>query len=233
MSRSAATTPSPSSTPATQEVREGSPGRHRALRRRLLRQGQISIFVTNRGGRRPARQDTKPPPAAPSRHRIRSPAPPPRGTVSVIDAKTDRHPRNPRRPRALRQPSQRRRIHARRHQQPLRLRLHPRHPHAASAKTSRSPSIRKAPSAACPIAAAFAADGQTHLRRLRRQSTPSPCSNHSGHHWKVAGSLPTGWFPSAIAVDADRQLCASSTSKAPATPPRQGQLQFHASTKAR
>ncbi len=31
---------------------------------------------------------------------------------------------------------------------------------------------------------------------------------HNGHHWKVAGAIPTGWFPSAVVVDTDGS-CAS------------------------
>jgi YVTN family beta-propeller protein len=56
-----------------------------------------------------------------------------------------------------------------------------------------------------PIAVAFSADGKTIYTACGGINAIT-LLNHETAGWKVAGSLPTGWFPSAIAVTADGSL---------------------------
>lgn len=56
-----------------------------------------------------------------------------------------------------------------------------------------------------PIAVQFTPDGQT-LYVACGGNNAIAALRRSGHDWKIAGALPTAWFPSAIAIDAQGGL---------------------------
>ena len=56
-----------------------------------------------------------------------------------------------------------------------------------------------------PIASAFSPDGQT-IYVACGGNNAAAVVQQSGNQWKVAGAVPTAWFPSAIAVAADGSL---------------------------
>jgi YVTN family beta-propeller protein len=162
------------------------------------------IFVSNRGGRRPAPGDTVAPSSGANVVTDPVTGSASTGTVSVIDAET----------LAVREisvglapsiltlsPDQKTVAVANAHSDSISL------IDAASLVRAdvKVPSWPDGALGSQPIGAAFAPDGRT-LYVACGGNNAVAIVRSSGKSWKIEGALPTGWFPSAIAIDREGSL---------------------------
>jgi len=162
------------------------------------------IFVTNRGGRRPAAGETTAPSSGSAMLTDPVTGSTASGSLSVVDAAT----------LAVREvaaglaPSQ-----AALSPDESTLAVANSHSDSVSfldtatlARTDvRIPSFPDAALGSQPIGLAFAPDGKTLYVACGGNNAVAALAK-SGKSWKIAGALPTAWFPSAIAIDAEGAL---------------------------
>ncbi len=162
------------------------------------------IFVSNRGGRRPTAKDTVAPSSGSSVVTDPVTGASTTGTVSVIDAKTfaasevavGLAPSG----MAL-SPDENTLVVANGHSDTVSIL------NTASLERTdlKIPSYPESAVGSQPIAAAFAPDGKSFYVACGGNNAVAVVTAR-GREWKVAGAVPTGWFPSALAVDRDGGL---------------------------
>ena len=162
------------------------------------------VFATNRGGRRARAGDTTAPSSGSAVVTDPSTGSSVSGTVSVVDAKT----------LAVREvatglaPSQ---LALSADEQQLAVANgHSDSVTVVDTETLRTtetkiPTFPEAPLGSQPIAVAFAPDGAT-LYAACGGNNAIAVLRRAGAGWKVAGALPTAWFPSAVALDREGAL---------------------------
>jgi len=162
------------------------------------------IFVSNRGGRRPAPGDTLAPSSGAQVASDPTSGATTTGTLSVIDAKTH----------AVREisvglapsglalsPDEKTLAVANGHSDSVSL-----VDTGTLARTDlKIPTYPEAAVGSQPIAAVFAPDGQ-RLYVACGGNNAIAVVTRSGKDWKIAGAAPTAWFPSGLAVDAEGAL---------------------------
>jgi YVTN family beta-propeller protein len=162
------------------------------------------IFVTNRGGRRPTAGDTTAPSSGSAIFTDPVTGSPASGTLTVVDAATLAAREVP----VGLEPSQ-----AALSPDELTLAVANSHSDSVSfldtatlARTDvKIPTFPDAALGSQPIGLTFAPDGKTLYVACGGNNAVAALVR-LGKTWKVAGALPTAWFPSAIAIDGDGAL---------------------------
>jgi YVTN family beta-propeller protein len=162
------------------------------------------IFVANRGGRRPSPSDV---PAPSSGSAIASDpvtGTSISGTISVIDVKTDAvqeikvglAPSN-----TVLSADESTLVVTNSHSDSISII----DTHTLETKEIKIPSYPESAIGSLPNAAAFSPDGRRIYVSCGGNNAIAVLER-AGRHWKVEGSIPTGWFPTAVAVDTEGTL---------------------------
>ncbi len=162
------------------------------------------VFVTNRGGRRPAAGDTVAPSSGSSVVTDPFTGSSVTGSVSILDpgsgsvreAATGLHPSG----LAL-SPDERTLAVANGHSDTVSII----NTETLSTVQVKIPTFPESALGSQPIGAAFAPDGKTLYVACGGNNAVAVLTL-SGDRWTVAGAVPTGWFPSGIAVDGEGEL---------------------------
>lgn len=162
------------------------------------------IFVTNRGGRRPGANDTVAPSSGAAILTDPVTGSSASGTVSVVDAETfavREVPVGLAPSRLALTPDEKTLAVANSHSDSISLL------DTTTLATThiKIPTFPEASLGSQPIGLVFAPDGKTMYVACGGNNALAVLSL-TGKRWKVAGALPTAWFPSAIAIDAEGAL---------------------------